>query len=98
MCSLKNDNCLFIEESSTLSLSLSRGLKAAYLSIELSRAMGKVRINNFLCKETTKLKEVEAEVNTTWVEAESDDYKTVEAEVVDFKNLEAEAEAEVVGF
>ena len=69
------------------------------LSIGLSRAMGKVRINNFLYKETTRLKESEAEATTTWVEAEADDYKTVEAEAeaVDFKNLEAEAVAEAVG-
>ena len=55
-----------------------------------------------LCKETTKLKEAEAEAAITWVEAEADEYKTVEAEAeaeaVDFKNLEAEAEAEAVVF
>ena len=73
-----------------------QGVKATYLSIELSRAIGKVGISNFLCKETTKMKEAEAEAAITWVEAEADDYKTVEAEAeaVDFKNLEAEAEAE----
>ena len=51
-------------------------------------------------KETTKLKEAEAEAAITWVEAEAVEYKTVEAEAeaVDFKNLEAEAEAEAVGF
>ena len=60
--------------------------------------MGKVRINNFLCKETTNFKEAETEVAITWVEAEADDYETVkaEAEAVHYKNLKAEAES--VGF
>ena len=68
--------------------SFARGVKATYLSIELSRAIGKVGISNFLWKET------ETEAAITWVEAEAVEYKTVEAEADDFKNLEAEA----VGF
>ena len=78
------------------------GVKATYLSVELSRAMVKVGITNFLCKEAKQFKEAEAEAAITWVEAEADDYKTVEAEAeaeaVNFKNLEAEAEAEAVDF
>ena len=94
--------CLKNAQKNFLSPILSLPFNALGISaflMPLGRIIGRWAL---LRKETTKLKEAEAEAAITWVEAEADEYKTVEAEAeaeaVDFKNLEAEAEAEAVGF